>query len=43
MDNEYDYTIEELLEEAKNDPGWEADAEKRNMLVKQLQIALESV
>ena len=41
MDSNYDYTIEELLEEAKNDPGWELDAEKRTTLVDLLQTFLD--
>lgn len=43
MDNNYNYTIEELLEEAKNDASWEPDARKREMLVIQLKAALEHV
>ena len=43
MSDNYDYTIEELLEEAKNDPEWEADAEKRESLVNRLKVILESV
>ena len=43
MTDANDYTIEELLEEAANDPSWESDAAKREMLVKQLRSALENV
>ena len=31
-----DYTITELLEEAKNDPSWEPDPEKRAELTTEL-------
>jgi len=43
MENNYDYTIKELLEEAKKDPSWEPDAGKREHLVMQLKAALEHV
>jgi len=36
MNDDNDYTIIELLEEAKNDPDWEPDAEKRETLAAQL-------
>ena len=38
-----DYTIEELLEEAKNDPNWEPDANKRAVLTAQLKRILSSI
>ena len=43
MDDNNDYTIEELLEEAKNDPGWEPDAEKRAALVEQLKRTISYI
>ena len=43
MSDNTDYTIPELLEEAKNDPGWEADAEKRAALVAQLERLLSYI
>ena len=41
MDDNFDYTIEELLEDAKKDSSWEPDAEKRNKLVNRLKEVLE--
>ena len=29
MNEEYDYTLEDLLEQAKNDESWESDEKKR--------------
>ena len=40
MNDDNDYTIDELLEEAVNDQSWEPDAEKRAALVAQLRGAL---
>ena len=36
MIDDCDYTIDELLETARNDAGFEPDAEKRNKMVNQL-------
>ena len=38
MSNEY--TLKDLLEQAKDDPSWEPDAKKREELVKALETAL---
>ena len=38
-----DYSILELLEEAKNDPSWEPDPEKRAELTTQLKRAISYV
>ena len=43
MDDNYKYSIEELLSEAKNDPSWEPDDKKREALVKQLKEILERI
>ena len=43
MAENYDYTIEEIMEKAKNDPEWEPDPEKREILVNQLRTALAHV
>ena len=40
MSNEYDYTFDELLEQAKNDPSWEPDEKKRAELTAALAVAL---
>ena len=40
MSEKYDYTIAELLEQAKNDPSWEPDEERRAALVAALQATL---
>ena len=37
---QYDYSIKELLEEAKNDPSWEPDGNKRAELTSVLFAAL---
>ena len=39
-DNNYEYTISELLEEAKNDPDWEPETERRAEIVKQMYTSL---
>ena len=43
MNDNDEYTIDELLEEAKNDPSWEPDAVKRATLVAQLKRELSHV
>lgn len=43
MNENVDYSVEELLEEAKNDESWEADAEKRAALVSQLKRLISYV
>lgn len=43
MENNYEYTINDLLEEAINDPNWEPDAEKRETLVNQLKTVLINI
>ena len=43
MGNDYEFTINELLEEAKKDPSWEPDAEKRAKLVNRLIEVLDDV
>jgi len=43
MTDNTDYTIDELLEEAKKDPGWEPDPDKREILVGQLERFIESI
>jgi hypothetical protein len=43
MNEEYDYTIDELFEEAKNDPSWEPDEEKREELTAELRGAISRV
>ena len=40
MSEDTDYTLEDLLEQAKNDPSWEADEKKRAELVAALAAAL---
>jgi len=39
-DKNYDYTIAELMEQAKNDPSWEPDAERREAVIRQMQTSL---
>ena len=41
MDDYCEYTFEELLEDAKNDPSWEPDPEKREMLARRLKTIVE--
>ena len=40
---EYGYSIDDLFEEAANDPSWEPDRQKRKELVEELRAALERV
>jgi len=43
MDDNHEYTVAELLEQAENDPNWEPDAEKRETLVRQLKGLIAGV
>ena len=43
MTEDCDYTIEELLELARNDAGFEPDAEKREKMVGQLKGILANI
>jgi hypothetical protein len=40
MENEYDYTLEDLLEAARNDSSWEEDEQRRAELTAFLQMQL---
>ena len=40
MENEYDYTLDDLLEAARNDSSWEPDEQKRIELTQFLQMQL---
>ena len=40
MDENLEYTLEELLEQARNDESWEPDEEKRKVLVAELERTL---
>jgi hypothetical protein len=41
MNEERNYTLKDLLEQAKNDESWEPDEKKRERLVKELERALD--
>ena len=43
MNDINDYSIEELLDKAENDPTWEPDGEKRAKLVAQLKRILSYI
>ena len=38
--DERDYTLAELLEQAKNDPSWEPDEARREVVVRQMQTSI---
>ena len=40
MDKQYDFDLEDLLEQAKKDASWEPDEKKREKLTKSLAEAL---
>lgn len=41
MNEQQDYSLKELLEQAKNDESWEPDEKMRERLVKELERALD--
>ena len=40
MSNETDYTLEDLMEQARNDDSWEPDPKKREEITKAFAVAL---
>jgi len=40
MTDEYDYTLDDLMEAARNDPSWEEDEQERIALTMALQMQL---
>jgi len=40
MNDEYDYTLDDLLEQAQDDPSWEPDAAKRAEMIGALRGSL---
>jgi hypothetical protein len=40
MNEQNDYTLDELFEKAKDDPSWEPDAQKRKELIDELRAAV---
>ena len=43
MNDNDNFTVQELLEEAKNDPSWESDPEERATLTEQLKRILNYI